>query len=218
MTAQRLRLILLALLGLGIVVFLATASLGLSKLSTKSEAMVGLKNQSQLLEAQLDSLSSAKKEIQQYSYFKEAAKTVIPADKDQARAVLDLSQFADQSGFLIGGITFPTSTLNAPALRTAPGTAANAATASPSQVISQAKPVSSIPGLYSIELTVTPQTGCEIPANKQITYPKMISFMQKVEHNRRTAQISQVIIEPVSNQQCTEQFNFNLTVNIFIKP
>src|SRR4051812_28054755 len=102
MTAQRLRLILLAMLGLGIVIFLASASLGLSKLSAKSEDMVGLKNQSQLLEAQLDSLTSAKKEIQQFGYFKEIAKTVIPADKDQARAVLDLSQFADQSGFLIG--------------------------------------------------------------------------------------------------------------------
>lgn len=218
MTAKRLRLALLGLLGLGILLFLITASVGLSKLSAKSKSMVGLKQQSQLLDAQLDSLGGAKKQIQQYGYFKEVAKTVIPADKDQAKAVLDISQFADQSGFLIGGITFPTSTLTGVPTTTVPSSTTNATTATPSQIISQAKPVSGIPGLYSIDLTITPQTGCEIPGQLQITYPKMIKFMKKIEQNRRTAQITQVIIQPVINPQCQEQFNFNLTIRIFIKP
>src|SRR4051812_13019967 len=112
MNAKRLRLVLLGALVLGVVLFLTIASLGSSKLSAKSEDMVTLKQQSQLLEAQLNSLSSAKKQIQQYGYFKEVAKTVIPSDKDQAKAVFDISQFADQSGFLIGTITFPTSSLS----------------------------------------------------------------------------------------------------------
>jgi hypothetical protein len=218
MTAKRLRLALLGLLGLGILLFLIIASAGLSKLSAKSKDMVGLKQQSQLLDAQLDSLSGAKKQIQQYGYFKEVAKTVIPADKDQAKAILDISQFAAQTGFLIGGITFPTSTLAGQSTTSVPSTTTNAATATPSQIISQAKPVSGIPGLYSIDLTITPQTGCEIPSPLQITYPKMINFMRKIEQNRRTAQITQVIISPVINPQCQEQFNFTLTIAIFIKP
>jgi hypothetical protein len=222
MSAQRLRLILLGLLGLGALVFLVTASFGMSKLSAESQDMVDLKKQSQLLDAQLDSLSSAKKDIQQYSYFKDVAKTVIPSDKDQAQAVLDISQFANQSGFLIGTMTFPISTLAKSAAGSTPTstgtTSTNAASATSSQVISQAKPVSGISGLYSIELTVTPQTGCDLPPSKAVTYAKMLNFMQKIERNRRTAQISSVTVEPVVNQQCGVQFNFNLAVNIFLKP
>jgi type II secretory pathway pseudopilin PulG len=218
MTPQRLRLVLLGLLAVAVVVFLAVASFGLSTLSSKSKDMVDLKQQSQLLDAQLDSLNSAKKEIQQYSYFKDVAKTVIPSDKDQAQAVLDIFKLADESGINIQSVTFPASTLGGTSTTTAPVSTGNAETAAPSTVISQAKPVSGISGLYSIVLTITPATGDKVPAARQVTYPKLLDFLDRLERNRRTAQVTQVSIQPQVAASGAQTINFTLTTNIFIKP
>jgi type II secretory pathway pseudopilin PulG len=218
MNAKKLRLILFGLLALSIIIFLAIASLGLSMLSSKSQKMIDLKQQSQQLEAQLNGLSAAKKAVQQYSYFKGVAKTVIPADKDQAQTVLDIFKLADEAGMNIQSITFPASTLGGVSSLGTSSTAANAQTASPSKIISQAKSVSGINGLYSIELTITPESGPLVPANRQVTYPKLLDFLDRLERNRRTAQVTQVIVQPQTTPGAGQTINFSLITNIFIKP
>jgi hypothetical protein len=131
------------------------------------------------------------------------ATSVIPNDKDQAEAVLEINQLAQAAGISISSITFPSSTLGSK----------TSAAASASKAISQAVPVPGIPGLYSLELTITPQVGASTPTDKQVTYAKMLDFLNRIENNRRTAQISQVNIEPNGGQ-----INFTLVLNIFIKP
>lgn len=221
MTPQKLRWVLLGLLCAGIIGFVAIVYTGLSALEQKSHKLVDLKLQDDVAQAQLNSLQQAKKQVAKYGYFKDVAKTVIPSDKDQAQAILDISRFANQAGFLVGSITFPSSNLGG----TKPGTAAKttptpAASASKATLISQAAPVSGVPGLYSIELTIAPQSGPNVPPDKIATYDKMINFIRMIENNRRTAQIAQVIVQPRldSSGRAFQSFSFTITTKIFIKP
>lgn len=211
-SAKQLRFLLLGLLGFGIIIFVATAFLGLSALSQKSKELVGLKLKSKTLDAQIVSLGAAKKQVEQYSYFNEVAKTVLPADKDQAKAVLTIFQLANEAGIAIANITFPTSSLGA-------GSGSASAAGSTSTAFSQAKRVEGINGLYSLQLTITPEVGQTVPADKVVTYPKLLDFLKRIERDRRTAQITQVIIQPViDNSGPTTAINFTLIINIFMRP
>jgi type II secretory pathway pseudopilin PulG len=214
---KRLRFVLLGLVGVAIVLFIIILIGGLSLLSAKSNQVVNQKLESEKLEAQLSSLGVAKYEVDKYSYFTDVAKTVIPNDKDQAQAVLDIFKMADESGISIQNVTFPDSNLGAPGSTSSGGTSASGASAK--TALSQAKAVDGIPGLYSVELTITPESSPELPVSKQITYGKLIDFLQKLENNRRTAQITSVIVQPQGNEDGPSPYiNFTLKVNIFIKP
>lgn len=232
MSSKRLRLVLLGSLSVLALLFVLIMVMGLSLLTKKSQNMVKLKLEAKSLEAQLGSLGQAKKEIEQYNYFKGVAKSVIPDDKDQAQAVVDIVRLARESGISIQTITFPSSDLgeapkNVPGgaaagggtSGTAPAGTAPAATSTAAQAISQAKPVAGIKGLYSLELTIAPEIGTQLSPAQQVTYPKMIDFLKRIERNRRTAQITQVNIQPQTPGTVVSDFiNFTLVVNIFIKP
>lgn len=213
MSNQKLRLVLLALLSFMAVTFLATALFSKDLLNQKSQTMVGLKLETKNLETQLSSLSQSKKTVEQYAYFNDVAKTVLPNDKDQAQAVIDIFEMAKQSGLSLSSITFPSSNLSN---KTG---AADAKSADPKALISQAKPVEGIAGLYGVELIITPQIGTGVTADKLPTYGKLLDFLNRIERNRRTAQITQVNIQPTATENGRSQFiNFTLTINIFIKP
>ncbi|HET9850158.1 MAG TPA: hypothetical protein VFP35_00815 [Candidatus Saccharimonadales bacterium] len=203
MDSKRFQLILLAGLSACVLVFIILAVGGLSKLSAKGSDVSALKQKTQAADAQLSNLEIAKKQIAKYSYFKTVASTVIPNDKDQAQAVLDIFQMADQAGISLQTVNFPTSNLG---LKT-----------SSISALSQALPVKGIPGLYSVQLIITPETGSQVPSAKQVTYQKLINFLQDIENNRRTAQIAGLVLQPVANAP-GNQINFTLTLNIFIKP
>ncbi len=210
MSNKQLRMVLLGMLGIACLVFVAVCFFGLSWLSSKSQHMVDLKLQSKVLDDQLTSLAQAKKQVQDYSYVKNVAKEVIPNDKDQAQAVLEIFQIAQKSGITLQNISFPASNLGI-------GGSATHSTSS-SALISQAKPVSGIKGLYSIQLTITPEGGPQVPRNRQVTYAKMLNFLSRLEHNQRTAQITQVSINPQAGSNGGADLTFALTTNIFIKP
>jgi hypothetical protein len=215
LNSRKLRLVLIGSLGLAVVIFIATFVVGLSVLGAKSKTMVGLEVKSQTAETQLSNLQQAKKQVEEFSYFKEVAKSVIPNDKDQAEAVVEINDMANKSGLAIQSIVFPASTLGLPS-----ATATTDATASGSagKAISQAKPVSDIPGLYSLELIVTPDSSLDSPAT-QITYAKMLNFLSRIENNRHTSQISEVnITPPGAGPTLNSGLTFALTINIFIKP
>jgi len=221
LTSKSMRLVLLGCLVLLGVLFVAIIFLGLSAIGKESQHMVELKVKSETADNQLSNLEQSRKDIGKYSYFKDIAKTVIPNDKDQAVAVLELNKMAEASGMALQSISFPVSTLGARAAvptTTAPAaspSSASAATASSSVAISQAKPVTGIPGLYSLELTITPESGDNVPADKQVTYAKLLDFLNRIENNRRTAQITDVNIQTADNNK---GITFTLKINIFIKP
>ena len=215
--SKKLRLVLIASLILATVAFFGVAFYGLSVLDGKSQSLVNLKVQSQAGYNQLANLVQSKKDVEKYAYFKSVAQTVIPNDKNQAQAVLEINQMAIDSGISIQSITFPASTLGTGvAATTATTTQKDATSSSAAQnVLTQAKPVAGIPGLYSLELTITPESGKDVSADRQVTYAKMLDFLGRIENNRHTAQISTVSIQPASDSQA---LSFTLVINIFIKP
>lgn len=222
MSHQRARLMMLGLLaGTGVLFFIVTFG-GLALLTDKSQKLVELKQQNKTAEVQSANLTSSKKQVEQYAYFNDIAKTVLPSDKDQAQAVVDIFNLADQSGITVASITFPASSLGAkaPAASSSSDTSGkNAATASGQSAVSQGKTVEGIPGLYSLQLNISPQSGAGVPDSRKVTYPKFLDFLSRIEHNRRTAQITQVNIQPQSSDNGPSQFiNFTLTINIFMKP
>lgn len=222
MNSQKFRLVLLGVFGACVIAFLALCVLGLSALGNESKKVVDLKLKNQTADSQLTNLAVSKQEVEKYSYFKTVASTVIPNDKNQAEAVLEIFQLADQSGINIQSITFPTSSLG---LKTgapvAPSTTSPSSSSpivpSTQKIISQSTPVTGIPGLYSVQLTITPESGSQLSTERQVTYPKMLDFLSRIENNRRTAQITQVNIQPLGGSGGS-QINFSLIVNIFIKP
>jgi hypothetical protein len=220
--SKKLRLVLLGSLALSVIGFIAVLVLGLGVLGNKSKQMVDLKVQSQTADAQLANLFSAKKQVEQYSYFKDVAKTVIPNDKDQATSVVEINKMAEASGILLQSITFPASSLGLTTSTTSTTGKTNQDATSSSAAktaLSQAKPVTGIPGLYSLELTITPRSGHDIPAGKQVTFDKMINFLGRIEDNRHTAQITDLVItSPIDSSTSNTGFTFVLTINIFIKP
>jgi len=219
MTSKRLNMVMSGLLAFCVVAFIAMCSIGLSILGHKSQQVVGLKLQSRVADDRLSSLAQAKIEVEKYSYFKEVAKTVIPGDKDQAQAVLDIFQLASQSGIAIANISFPASNLGVGAALAPATTGASAVSANSKSLLSQAKPVVGIGGLYSVELTITPATGNDVPVASKATYPKLLDFLDRIERNRRTAQISQINVQPIANNGAPTDFiGFSLVINIFIKP
>jgi hypothetical protein len=214
MNNKRFRLVLLAVFAAAVLAFGGICYLGLGLLNQKSAEMVDLKLKNKTADAQLSNLESSKKDISKYSYFKEVAQSVIPNDKDQAQAVLEIFQIAQSSGIGIQSVNFPSSNLGAKTTTVTPGSTSTSVSAAATNAISQAQPVGGIPGLYSVQLTIIPNSDAALPPSQQITYAKMLNFLSKIENNRRTAQITQVSIQPSLGQT----LNFSLTVNIFIKP
>lgn len=227
MSGKKARNILFALLGLGIVLFVAISFVGTSILSKKSREMVDLKVKSAVIDAQLINLSQAKKDVEKYKSFNNIAASVIPKDKNQVQAIADIFQIAKESGIALQSVSFPNSNLGSKKPATKAGTTDTnsttkqpaSATTSTQSAISQAKPFSAVPGLYSLELTITPQVGDTVPPPQQVTFPKFIDFLSSIENNRRTAQITRVSIQPVNSAGgTTDLINFTLVLNVFIKP
>jgi len=216
MDSKRFRLVLVGILVFLILVFVVICVFGLSLLKSESDKMVDSKLKNETADAQLASLEASKKTIAEYSYFKSIASSVIPNDKDQAEAVLEIFQIAQQAGIALQSVSFPASSLGLQGSSAAPP-ATGDSSATVSKTISQAKPVSGIPGLYSVQLTITPATGSQVSDDQRVTYAKMLSFLKGIESNRRTAQITQVNIQP-SDSGSNDEIDFTLTVNIFIKP
>lgn len=195
--------------------FFVIAIAGLKVLGHESDSLVQLKVKSQKTQELLVNLEFAKKEVQKYAYFKDVAKTVIPDDKDQAEAVVELYKIANQSGIALQSIIFPASTLGKGGSAVASPQSATGAGATAS-ALTQAKPVAGISGLYSLELTITPQSNIQqVPPDKLVTFAKMQDFLRRIENNRRTAQITEVDIQPAGAGQ---SFSFVMKINIFIKP
>ncbi len=76
--------------------------------------------------------------------------------------------------------------------------------------ISQAKPVQGMNGVYSLEANIAPEGS--------VNYYQFISFLSKLEKNRRTAQVTSIKIDPKTSSGNNPQLTFSLTVNLFLKP
>jgi hypothetical protein len=186
---------LLVLLGVGLFVSAREANALLEKQSWK---LANLKATAQATDEQKTQLAKDKKDVATYKELNNIAKSVVPQDKDQAEAVREIVDLASQSGMpQLSSIAFPPSTLGGAKVKTAKG-------------LTQVTPVKGIPGVYDLQITITQANTNEVPYNSFIT------FLTKLERNRRTAQVTSIDVQP--DQKNPALVSFTLVIDEFIKP
>jgi hypothetical protein len=214
MTSKRLYFVLLGLIGLlfaGLILGTYSANKLLVK---KADHLSSLKAESLALTDERMTLSKSKQDIKKYDSLEKIVKTIVPEDKDQAEAVRELVNIAAANDVSLGTISFPASTLGS-GIKTGTGAAAVSSAApstsgSKSSALSQLQPVKNIPGVYLLQITVQSDNG------RPVRYDKLVSFLSDLEHNRRTAQVSSISLQPNPNQR--NYLNFTLVLNTYIKP
>ncbi|HEY5152555.1 MAG TPA: hypothetical protein VII55_01130 [Candidatus Saccharimonadales bacterium] len=219
--SQRLYYLLIGLIGL-LLVGLGAGAYGINQLLTSHAAqLTSLKAKNLALSQEQLSLVKAKKEVNTYNSLLKITQTVVPEDKDQAEAVREIVNIAAKNGVNLEAINFPASTLGTTGSSSAAassGVATPAASASPGSAsasskaskLSQLLPVKNIPGVYDLLITV------QSNPNRPVAYNSFISFLSDLEHNRRTAQISTITLQPDTNNRSL--LSFTLTLNEYIKP
>lgn len=211
MTSKKLFFVQIGIIGLLFVLFIVSAVLISGQLQKKSNELVALKAKSQALDQQKIALAKAKKDIQAYDELYKISKTIVPEDKSQAEAVRQIVKIAQINGVNLASISFPASTLGS-GITSVNGTG-SATTPVPQtnkKSLSQLQPVKSIPGVYLLQITVASDV------NKPVPYSKFIAFLSGLEANRRTAQVSNISLQP--DQSNKNNITFTLTLNQYIKP
>jgi biopolymer transport protein ExbD len=189
-----LMIVLIVLLGLGIGGGAYEAN---NVLESHAHHLAVLKAKNKSLNDEKQELKQDKQAIAKYEPLNKIAKAVVPQDKNQAEAVREIVTLAHASGIKkLSTVTFPKSNL---------GT-----TAKPAGSLTQATPVKGIPGVYELPITIQQSSDNSVP------YHNFITFLSKLEQNRRTAQVSSITIQPDTKNP--GNISFTLIVNVFIKP
>jgi len=191
------------LVGLGVI---GGTLLGDHMLQKQSDKLVSLKLDSKVLDEQQSSLIQANKDIAKYADLEKIAQTIVPQDKDQARVVREIVGYASDLAIPIQDISFPISSLG----QNASGSTAAGTTPVTKSVTSQLKAVEGLSGVYQMDITVQSDT------TKPVPYDKLVAFLQNLENNRRTAQVTSLSISPSSQNR--QLVTFILTVSVYVKP
>jgi len=152
-----------------------------------------------VLAGQEQELAKARQDITRYRSLAAIAGSVVPQDKDQAQAVRQIVDIAHSKAISLSSITFPNSSLGG-----------GPATSTSSSRLSQLTPVKGIPGVYDLQLTVQSDSNAPVP------YDQFIGFLNALEHNRRTALISSITLQPDDKNRSL--LSFTLVLDEYIKP
>lgn len=213
MTSKRFFFVMVGLvsfLGLGVV---GSTLLANNILKSKASELTELKLQNRVIEMQQISVGQAKKDIEKYSELEGIAKSVVPQDKDQAKTVREIIKIAEESGIQIASITFPASDLGEKPIVVKPVEGEETTPTAPAApAISQVEPVTGISGVYQLDITI------QTPNKTAITYAQLIQFLERLEQNRRTAQVSNLAIRPEQITRQNSRLSFTLGITVYIKP
>lgn len=201
---------LIGLIALALVAFIGGAYEINGLLGKQAAHLANIKLQDQTLEQQKVGLVRAKKDITTYSQLEKVTRQIVPQDKDQALAVREIIGIADKAGVSITSVNFPASTLGSTVSGGTGVTPSAAASASTKPALSQLTPVPNIPGVYQLQIVL--QNNSDTPT----TYPKFYNFLAGLEKNRRTAEVSNIVIQPGSSNRTL--LTYTLTINEYIKP
>lgn len=201
----------------------ATVVLGDMWLHKRSDQLRSVKLDTRLLDEQQVSLAQANKDIAKYADLESIANAIVPQDKDQAKTVREIIKLAEESNIPITSISFPTSNLGAaaqPTTTTSTDTSSNnktstsdsSASTSAAKVppVTQVKAADGISGVYQMEINVQSDSSVAVP------YADLLKFLEQLEQNRRTAQVSNITVTPSTKDPGL--VTFTLIVNVYIKP
>lgn len=215
MNSKRMFYVMIGLLMLSLLATVGGAYLVNARMQTQAKALLALKLRRAVLAQEQDSLTIAKKDVAKYLPLEHIAKQIVPQDKNQAEAIREIVNMAAASGISPTSISFPSSTLgaNTPLAPAAAGSAATPPAApvpSASNSLSQLRPVTGIPGVYELEITI------QQDASRPVPYSQFIAFLSRLEQNRRTAQVTSITLQPSAKNH--NALSFTLAINEFIKP
>lgn len=217
MTAKRLYYLLLGLTALLMLAIVGGAYGINSLLAGQATKVANLKLETQSLNQQQAGLAKAKKDIATYSSLEQITQSIVPQDKDQAEAVREIVNIAAGANVTLTNIAFPASNLGAGVVPT--GVAGSSAAASPTtssaaagskSALSQLTAVPNIPGVYELVITIQNDQSTEV------SYTEFYHFLAALEKNRRTAEVSNIVITPDTKDRT--ELTFTLSLNEYIKP
>lgn len=192
-----------------IVMFSSVALFGLGAywsikiLKNEGQKLVELKLADSILNKQQQGLAQAKRDIAKYSDLEEISKSIIPADKDQASTIAEISTMASQSGITLGSIEFPQSALGQVKKK-------GSKTQNTDSSKSQLTELTDLKGTYVMEININSHS------TYPITYEQLIKYLKLLESSRRTAQVTNIDITPDSKQY--GRYQFQLTLNTYVRP
>lgn len=214
MNSKRIYFLMVGLLIILVLAIGGGAYIGNQKLQQQSAKLADYKTQNEVLSQQQVGLIKAKKDVQAYSSLDTIAKTIVPQDKNQAEVVQETINIAAAAGIQPSAITFPTSTLGglgtSSASSASPTNSATTNAARAVAALSQLTPVVGIPKVYSLQIII------QQDATQPVPYTKFINFLSGLEQNRRTAQVTGMVLQPSPLDH--NLVSFTLTLNEFIKP
>jgi hypothetical protein len=196
MNAKKLNLVMMILLALLIVGTGGGLIFANQLLRQGSNKLIQAKLDNIVYDGEEQAYLQARQDLEEYAELNDIIQKILPNSKDQAEAVSELYRIGDETGIIIASVQFPSSSLGQ---KTSSGN------------ITQAKAVDGMPGVLGIDITVQ----LEPASGASISYNNMISFLQKVELNRRSMQIKQITVYA---DTVNGGVTFDLTLTIFVKP
>jgi hypothetical protein len=179
------------------------------ELVKQSRKLQDYKTQAEVVSREQAGLAKAKKDVARYTELEKIAKTIVPQDKDQARAVREIVNIAGAAGVKLTAVNFPASNLGSKVPTAAAGGAA-APKADTGSALSQLKPIKDLSGVYNLQITV------QADPNSPVPFDKFLDFLKRLENNRRTAQVTSIVLQPQTANR--NLVSFTLTIDEFIKP
>jgi len=199
MSSKQLYFAMLAIIGLLVIGLLGGAYASNKILLAESNHLVGSRLQAAVLDQEQEQLATAKQEIKKYQDLATIADSVVPQDKDQAQTLQQIVNIANANGITLGSIKFPSASLG------------NTGTSTSKQaLLSQLVPVKGISGVYDLQITV------QSDSNHPVSFSSFINFLSSLEHNRRTALVNSIALQPNSKDRST--LSFTLGLDEYIKP
>lgn len=188
---------------LGVLVVLGLLTIGgayqsREVLNNKGDELVSKKLEKTVLDLQQTDLNNAKKDLVTLNELSDLTKSIIPRDKDQARTIVEINNLAEDADIKLASISFPTSSLGGSGKKKT------------DPALSQLTPVEDLKGVYVLPVTVT--VGTDFP----VAYSQIIEFLEGLENNRRTAQVTSVSIIPDADNPSL--LTFTIVLNAYIKP
>jgi len=214
MNSKRVFQLILGGLLLGAIASISSVVFANQLLQNNAGKLDELKLENKVLEQQELALIQARQDVKKFSSLKNIARSIVPQEKDQARAVREIIAFAQDNNITIANISFPASNLGqiTPKASTPESSATdNNAPAPAAPSITQVKPVEGISGVFRLETVI--QSDDENP----ISFEQLTGFLERLEQNRRTAHVSNLTIRQPDNTD-RSKLAFTLTVNVYIKP
>lgn len=180
---------------------------GLALLRQKSETLTQAKATKASLEQRQAALTRAERDIKTYSELETISKAIVPQEKDQARTVRELTAIAQQTGISIGSIQFPESALGEAKKKSKSSKKKKQALVDPNTT--QLVEVEGTKGLYAMQVTVQSDNA------QPVVYNRLLSFLEQLEKNRRTAHVTNLSIQPENENR--NLVTFTITLNVYIK-